>query len=197
MEPSPRRVQSLDYHTPAAGARSRRRTLLLAMGLTGGAILLAALAMGFYSFTEQRSVPAPLSSPLSGNLTATPSGASSGASKLGDRSTATASGFAENLLEVNHPQAREAVAATTDILDRLLAGKLDEDPNLSPVARKVKGYRTWSITTAASVAGEPPAWNFGGTLDGGARGSARFSVRMVRQRNGGWAVGSFSGPNAP
>jgi len=43
------------------------------------------------------------------------------------------------------PVLREARDQVDAVLKDLLAGKLDQDENFAPVARKLKGYQSWSI----------------------------------------------------
>jgi hypothetical protein len=87
---------------------------------------------------------------------------------------------------------REGREQADAILDGLLAGKLDQDQDLSPVARKVKGYQSWSITSQNIV--REGAADFQGVLSSPA-GRARFDMLLVKQMSGNWAVGTFSGPN--
>src|SRR3954453_6740040 len=49
------------------------------------------------------------------------------------------------------PVLREAREQVDAVLTDLLAGKLDQDENLAPVARKLKGYQSWSIKSQQLV----------------------------------------------
>ena len=75
----------------------------------------------------------------------------------------------------------------------LLAGKLDNDPDLAVVAKKVKGYQSGSIK-AQEIVREGTA-QFRGLLTGPA-GRAKFDMTLVKQGDGRWAIGIFSGPNS-
>jgi hypothetical protein len=90
------------------------------------------------------------------------------------------------------PVLREAREQADHILDGLFAGKFDQDQDLWPVARKLKGYRSGSVRSQAVV--REGAAEFRGVLTGPA-GRARFTMTLVKQANGTWAVGTFSGPN--
>ena len=92
------------------------------------------------------------------------------------------------------PLVKEARADTEVVLNDLLAGKYDEDPDFAPVARKVKGFQSWSIETQNLDPDSPRAVNFGGTLKG-PKGEATFLASMRKQQNGKWMIGYFSGPN--
>jgi hypothetical protein len=87
---------------------------------------------------------------------------------------------------------REARKQADAILTDLLAGKLDNDPALSPVARKLKGYDVYSIESQKIDSDR--AAHFGGMLSRSA-GRARFEMVLVKQQSGNWAVATFSGPN--
>jgi hypothetical protein len=86
-------------------------------------------------------------------------------------------------------QARQQADAT---FEGLLAGKFDGDPNLGPVAKKVKGYQSYSVKSQQTV--REGAAEFGGVLSGPA-GRARFLMTLVKQQDGVWGVSGFSGPN--
>jgi hypothetical protein len=90
------------------------------------------------------------------------------------------------------PILREARAQADAILSGLLSGKFDNDPDLSPVARKVKGYQSYSIKSQKVV--REGAADFRGVLTGLAS-QGRFDMGLVKQASGKWAVGTFSGPN--
>ena len=74
----------------------------------------------------------------------------------------------------------------------LLEGKLDDDPDWSVVAKKVKGYRL-STVQSQKLVGKGQA-EFGGFLYGKA-GAARYTMTLARQENGKWTLASFSGPD--
>src|SRR5262249_48125165 len=93
------------------------------------------------------------------------------------------------------PMVKEARSDTEAILNDLLAGKLDSDTSLAPVARKLKGFRSWSIETQnIDPSHDPKAVKFTGTLKG-PQGEATFVAMMVKQENGKWMIGSFKGPD--
>jgi hypothetical protein len=94
---------------------------------------------------------------------------------------------------VADPALREARDQADAILGDLLAGKLDNDSGLSPVARKVKGYQSCSIKSQKIVRGG--AVDFRGVLTGPA-GRARIDMTLVKQVSGKWAIGTFSGPDS-
>jgi hypothetical protein len=96
--------------------------------------------------------------------------------------------------DADNPLVKEARPDTEAVLSDLLAGKYDDDPSFAPVARKVNGFQSWSIETQEVDPGNPKMVNFGGTLDG-PNGEATFTVGMVKQQNGKWMIGTFSGPN--
>jgi len=93
---------------------------------------------------------------------------------------------------VADPELRQARQRADVTLDWLLGGKLDKDPDLSPVTQKVKGYNSYAIK-AQRVVREGTA-EFRGVLSGPS-GRARFALTLVRQSDGRWAVGAFSGPD--
>ena len=91
------------------------------------------------------------------------------------------------------PVLREAREQADAILDGLLAGKFEQDQDLWPVARKLKGYQSWSIKSQKIV--REGAADFQGVLRSPA-GRARFDMTFVKQMSGKWAIGAFSGPNS-
>jgi hypothetical protein len=93
---------------------------------------------------------------------------------------------------ITDPVLRQAREQADSILGGLLAGKFDQDPDLWPVARKVKGFQSWAIKSQR-VAREGAA-EFRGVLTRPGD-AARFDVTLVKQVSGKWAVGTFSGPN--
>jgi hypothetical protein len=92
------------------------------------------------------------------------------------------------------PMVKEARSDTEAALNDLLAGKYDNDSDFAPVARKVKGFRSWSIEGQSSDPADRKAVNFSGTLKG-PHGEAAFVASMVKQRNGRWMIGHFQGPD--
>jgi hypothetical protein len=176
MPDDPRHPQPLDYHVPPPGQR-RPRTFLLIILLAGGIVVALLLVSGGWFF----SVSFPTASPV------VPAPSAVGKPPV--------PGFAVSLQDPSDPELGAAQAATTNALDALLAGTLAADDPLAPVARKVAGYQTWSVTARTPVAGPPPAWDFSGTLAAAPGRSARFTVRMVKQQSGHWAVGLFRGPD--
>lgn len=93
---------------------------------------------------------------------------------------------------ITDPVLRDARAQADSTLDGLLAGQFDADADLGPVARKVKGYQSYSVTGQTIV--RDGAAEFRGVLTG-PPGRARFTLTLVTQPGGQWAVGAFSGPN--
>ena len=91
------------------------------------------------------------------------------------------------------PVVKEAKAGTEVVLADLLAGKYDDDPSFAPVARRVKGFRAWSIESQRIDPDSPRTVSFGGTLSG-PPGEATFIASMTRQQDGRWMIGHFSGP---
>ncbi len=89
---------------------------------------------------------------------------------------------------------QEARAAAEGILNDLLAGKLDNDPQLGRLPAKVQGFRSWSIESQELKSDNPRAVTFRGTLTG-AGGEAHFTLLLVKQADDRWAIGSFGGPN--
>ena len=94
--------------------------------------------------------------------------------------------------DIADPVLRESREQADAILDGLLNGRFDQDSNLSPVALKLKGFRSCSITSQKMT--RPDAAQFGGALTGPA-GQAGFDMLLVKQQSGKWAVATFSGPN--
>lgn len=81
----------------------------------------------------------------------------------------------------DNPMVREAMSDTEKVLNDLLAGKYDEDPNWAILAKKLKGFQSWSITTRNIDPDHPQAVNFGGTLKG-QQVEATFTASMVKQQ---------------
>jgi hypothetical protein len=96
--------------------------------------------------------------------------------------------------DADNPMVKESRPDTESILNDLIAGKYDKDQNFYPIARKLKGFRSWSIDSQEVVPDPPKAVRFGGTLKG-PTGEATFTVTMVKQQNGKWMIGTFEGPN--
>ncbi len=92
------------------------------------------------------------------------------------------------------PMVKEARSDTEAVLNDLLAGKYDNDPNFAPVAHKLKGFQSWSIERQNLDPDNPKAVNFRGTLKG-PQGEARFVASMVKQQNSKWMIGWFQGPH--
>jgi hypothetical protein len=92
------------------------------------------------------------------------------------------------------PMVKEARSDTEAVLNDLLAGKYDNDPDLAPVARKLKGFQSWSINRQDIIPDTPKAVNFSGTLIG-PRSEATVMASMVKQQNGKWMIGYFQGPS--
>jgi hypothetical protein len=90
------------------------------------------------------------------------------------------------------PVLREARDQAEIVLLGLLSGEFDEDENLSLVAEKVKGYTSWSIKSQNIV--RKGTAEFKGALSSPA-GKAGFSMTLVKQPSGTWAIGTFSGPD--
>ena len=94
----------------------------------------------------------------------------------------------------DEPMVKEARSDTEVVLNDLLTGKLDNDPSLAPVARKLKGFQSWSIETQNIDRENPKTVKFRGTLKG-PQGEATFVASMVKQQNGKWMIGYFQGPD--
>jgi hypothetical protein len=86
---------------------------------------------------------------------------------------------------------REARDEADEVLHGLLAGMFDQDENLAVVAEKVKGYTSWSIRSQKIVRGGMA--EFQGILSNPAA-KATFTMLLVKQAGGQWAVAMFSGP---
>ena len=92
---------------------------------------------------------------------------------------------------INDLVLREGREAAETILDGLIAGRFDQNQDLWPVANKLKGYQSWSIKSQQLV--RQDAADFGGLLTS-APAKRRFDMTLVKQADGKWAVGTFSGP---
>jgi hypothetical protein len=90
------------------------------------------------------------------------------------------------------PRLRQAREQLDRILEGLLAGRFDQDQDLWPVARKLKGYQSWAIKSQRMV--REGTAEFQGILSGSGT-AARFTVTLVQHASGQWAVGAFSGPD--
>lgn len=94
---------------------------------------------------------------------------------------------------IGDPLLREARDQVDAVLTDLLSGKLDQDEQFAPVARKLKGYQSWSIKSQQVVRdGEV---DFRGVLKAPSA-RATFDIQFMKQANGKWAIGTFSGPNS-
>jgi hypothetical protein len=89
------------------------------------------------------------------------------------------------------PALREARDQADEVLHGLLVGMFDQDENLAVVAEKVKGYTSWSIRSQKIVKGGMA--EFQGMLSSPAA-KATFTMLLVKQTGGQWAVAMFSGP---
>ncbi|HEV3083648.1 MAG TPA: hypothetical protein VGY66_27955 [Gemmataceae bacterium] len=89
------------------------------------------------------------------------------------------------------PVLREARDEADEVLHGLLAGKFDQDENLAVVAEKVKGYTSWSVRSQKIV--KAGMAEFQGMLSSPAA-KATFTMLLVKQTGGPWAVSMFSGP---
>jgi hypothetical protein len=90
------------------------------------------------------------------------------------------------------PVLREARDRAEAILQGLLAGKYENDPDLFPLAKKIKGYQSWTIQSQEML--RVNAAQFLGVLSA-PQGRADFNMTLRKQQDGTWAVASFSGPN--
>jgi hypothetical protein len=95
--------------------------------------------------------------------------------------------------DADNPLVKDARPDMDSTLNDLLAGKYDNDDSYAPIARKVKGFKSWSIDSQQVVPDLPKAVRFGGTLKG-PTSEATFAATMVLQNNGKWMIGSFEGP---
>ena len=89
------------------------------------------------------------------------------------------------------PVLRQARDEADAVLLGLLSGKFDQDENLALVAEKMKGYTSWSVKSQTLA--RQGAAEFKGTVDR-PQGSANFTMMLVKQAGGQWAVATFSGP---
>lgn len=89
---------------------------------------------------------------------------------------------------------KDARSDAEAVLNDLLAGKSDDDPNLAPLARKIKGFQSYAIETQNIDSDNPKAVKFNGTLIG-PQIEATFVSWMVKQPNGRWMISHFQGPN--
>jgi hypothetical protein len=186
MESSPRPVQPLDYHSPSPGAGARRRVMVVVLLAGFAAVCLMALS---WLMVTPRMAATPVV--VSSNLR---SGFAGNGSNSGNTVPAVTNAVAPGLIADDDSEGQAAAAAMTDAMMRMLSGKGDDDPDLAPLARKLKAYQTWAVTSAQRETRDPPAWTFGGWVEG-PQGASSISVRMVKQQKGGWAPGSMSGPN--
>jgi hypothetical protein len=190
MEPSQQPVQRLDYHAPPPAASTRRRVMVVV--LLAGIAAVCLMALSWFGVWSSPRMSAPtMSGPPAGSGSGTVSSSTGGS---GNTVPAVTNAVAPGLIGAADQEGQAAAAATTDVMGRLLAGKADDDAELAPVARRLKAYTTWAVTSAQRQAGDPPTWEFGGWVEG-PQGACGFSVLMVKQKNGTWAVGALSGPN--
>ena len=96
--------------------------------------------------------------------------------------------------DADNPLVKEARPDTEAVLDDLLAGRTHGDSGLARLARKVAGYTSWTIEGQEVEPNVRKSVKFDGTLKGPS-GEAGFTVLMVKQRDGRWMIGTFSGPN--
>ena len=89
------------------------------------------------------------------------------------------------------PVLRQARDEAEAILLGLLSEEFDQDENLALVAENMKGYTSWSVKSQTLA--RPGAAEFKGTVDS-PQGSAKFTMTLVKQAGGQWAVATFSGP---
>ncbi len=92
------------------------------------------------------------------------------------------------------PLVKEARPDTEAVLDDLLAGRFHDDSILARLGQKLNGFQSWSIETQRIDPDLPKGVHFGGVLKG-PRGDATFAVLMVKQQDGKWKIGGFSGPS--
>jgi len=186
MGSSPRPVQPLDYQAPPPAGSVRRRIIVIV--LLAGFAAVCLLALSWLMVTPRlASTPVVVSSSLR-------SGFAGNGSNSGNTAPAVTNAVAPGLIAASDAQGQAAAAAMTEMMTRILSGKADDDRDLAPLARRLKAYTTWAVTSAQRETGDPPAWTFGGWVEA-PRGASSFSVRMVKQAKGGWAPGSMSGPN--
>jgi hypothetical protein len=99
---------------------------------------------------------------------------------------------APNAEAIGDPELRQAREQADATLGGLLAGKLEAHPSLSPVAKKLKGYQSYAVKSQQIV--RDGTAEFRGLLSAPS-GRVRFDLTLVKQADGRWAVGTFSGPN--
>ena len=96
--------------------------------------------------------------------------------------------------DADHPIVKEARTEADALLKNLLAGRTGNDTALARIASKVERYSSWSYDRQELQAeAEPRMVRLSGMLSGG-RPDAAFSMTMVKQKNGRWAIGTFQGP---
>jgi hypothetical protein len=96
--------------------------------------------------------------------------------------------------DTDNPLVKEARPEMDSTLKDLLEGKYDNDENYAPIARKVKGFQSWSIDRQEVVPDLAKGVRFRGTLKG-PTSEATFAATMVQQNSGKWMIGAFQGPN--
>jgi hypothetical protein len=105
-------------------------------------------------------------------------------------------GIAPGVVPAGDAMIKAAAAAAGNILDDLLSGKLNGDPDLGRVASRFQNFAQWAITSAQKVKSEPPSVSLKGTLISGDMTSS-FTIQMVQQQDGTWKPGSISEPDSP
>ena len=97
--------------------------------------------------------------------------------------------------DADDPMVKEARADTEAVLDDLLAGEAHGDTGLARLSQKLRGFKSWSIKGQEVESNPPKSVKFDGTLTG-PMGDASFVVLMVKQQNGKWMIGTFTGPES-
>ena len=97
--------------------------------------------------------------------------------------------------DADDPIVKEAKADTDGVLKNVLAGKTDNDSMLDHLSAKLNGFDSATIERQKLVPGELKSVRFDGTLKG-RRGEAKFSLLMVEQESGKWAIATFGEPSS-
>jgi hypothetical protein len=97
--------------------------------------------------------------------------------------------------DADEPMVTEARAETNAVFKNVLAGKTDNDSMLNRLSAKLNGFDSATIERQKLIPGELKSARFDGTLKG-RKGQASFSVLMVKQENGKWAIATFEGPTS-
>ena len=166
MKPTPGPFQLLNYQTPPP--RSGSWTLIWIISLSAASLFLGA----FLWLTASRTPSAVVISVAPKPRIAVP-----------------VPGVAPNIMLPSDDEATVAVAKT---LDDLFAGKLDADPVLAPVAKKVKNFQSWSVT-ATTQDDHTSSHTFSGTLNSGL-GDGIYTVKWqtITSDDNGKSEGSFA-----